>query len=357
MMKNASYLASALTLGAALLMNAPQAEARDYIHIVGSGTVYPFSRAVSEQLEKGGGKKDKGPKFKAPWLESTGTKGGIQLFCEGDGEAYADIVNTARRMSRKEFDQCQNNGVRDIIEVAVGHDAIAFAQSKKSPAMKLTRRDVYFALSRTIPDQTTKTTAPNRNKSWKQVSAALPDRKIEVIGPPGNAGFSELLREIVLETGCDGFPWLAAKRNSNSTDYKRACQDVRNDEGYDEAAINDERIVRELTVNETAIALMPFSLYAQYQDKLDALEIDGLVPKAENVASEQYPLSSTLYFYVKKSHVDYIPGLPKFIQEFTNERAFGDKGYLTTKGLIPLTAADRKVATDIVKTLAPMAAP
>ncbi|MFO1418258.1 MAG: substrate-binding domain-containing protein [Methylotetracoccus sp.] len=354
-MKKGRTLASAIALASAYVVGAPQAEARDYIHIVGSSTVYPFSKAVSDQLEKSSGKK--GPKFKAPWLESTGTKGGIQLFCEGDGEAYADIVNTARRMTRKEFDQCQANGVRDIVEVAVGHDAIVFAQSKKSPAMRLTRRDVYLAVSRMIPDSATKTVAPNRNKTWKQVNGALPDRKIAVIGPPGNAGFSEIFREAVLEPGCDAFPWLAAKRNTNSTDYKRACQDVRSDEGYDEAAINDERIVRELTVNEPAIALMPFSLFAQHQDKLDALEVDGVVPSSTNVASEQYPLSGTLYFYIKKSHVDYIPSLGKFVQEFTNEKAFGEKGYLVQKGLIPLTKEDRKVATDIVKLMAPMSAP
>jgi len=350
-MKNVEKLLSCLALGGALILSVQPASARDYIHIVGSANVYPFSKAVGEQLSKG-----KGAKFKVPWLESTGTKGGIQLFCEGDGEAFADIVNSARRMTRKEFEQCQSNGVRDIVEVAVGRDAMVFAQSKKSPAISLTRRDAYFALTRMVPDASKKI-SPNPNKTWKQVNAALPDRKIEVIGPPANSGLREVFRELVLESGCEGFPWLAAKRNANSAEYKKACQDVRSDDAYREAAVNDERIIRELSASESAIGLIPYSLVTQHKEKVDALEVDGVVPKKESIASGQYPLSNTLYFYVKKSHVNTIPGLAKYIQEFTNENAFGDKGYLAGKGLIPLSKEDRKVATGIVKTLAPMSAP
>ncbi len=344
-----------LALGLALTLHAEGVSAaRDYIHIVGSSTLAPFSKAVAEQLAKGS---KKSPGLKSPWLESTGTKGGIQLFCEGEGDDFADIANAARRMTRKEWEQCQNNGVRDIIEVAVGRDALVLAQSKNSPEMKLTRRDVYLSLSRMVPDALTKTTKPNTNKNWKQINSVFPDRKISYVGPPANAGLREVFRDLLLEPGCDGFPWLKTQANKNSNDYKRACQDVRTDGTYLDVAVNDPTTVRELTTNPAAIGLMNFGFFKEQKDKLAALEVDGVTPTEATVSSATYPLSGTLYFYVKKSHVAKIPGLQKFIDEFTSEKAFGDKGYLLSKGLIPLNKVDRKVSTDIAKLLAPAFAP
>ena len=355
MMSYTKNVLTPLALGLALTLNAEGVSAaRDYIHIVGSSTLAPLSKAVAEQLAKGS---KKSPGLKSPWLESTGTKGGLQLFCEGEGDDFADITNTARRMTRKEWQQCQTNGVRDIIEVAVGRDALVLAQSKKNPPMKLTRRDIYLSLTRMVPDAATKTTKPNPNKNWKQINAALPDRKIAYVGPPANAGLREVFRDLLLEPGCDGFPWLKAQANKNSNDYKRACQDVRSDGTYLDVAVNDPTTVRELTTNEAAIGLMNFGFFNAQKDKLAALEVDGVTPSESTVSSATYPLTGTLYFYVKKSHVGKIPGLAKFIEEFTSEKAFGDKGYLVAKGLIPLAKVDRKVSTDIAKLLAPAFAP
>lgn len=354
-MKFSKTFLTPLGLGLALTLNAEGVSAaRDYIHIVGSSTLAPFSKAVAEQLAKGS---KKAPGLKSPWLESTGTRGGLQLFCEGEGADFADIANSARRMTKKEWQECQSHGVRDIVEVAVGRDALVFAQSKKSQPMKLTRRDIYLAMTRMVPDDLKKTTSPNQFRSWKQINSALPERKIEFVGPPANSGLRELFRDAVLEPGCDGFPWLRAKANSNSQDYKRACQDTRNDRTYLDVAVNDPTTVRELTVNEAAVGLMNFAFFTQQSDKLAALEVDGVTPSLKTVASATYPLANTLYFYVKKSHVGRIPGLSKFIEEFTSERAFGDKGYLVPKGLIPLDKVDRKVSTDITKLLAPAFAP
>ena len=360
-MNNAGILKIAAALGAALALCTQGAMARDYIHIVGSSTVAPFSKAVAEQLGTGGTEKlgKKGTKkavagLKSPWLESTGTKGGIQLFCESNSEDSVDIVNAVRRMTKREYEQCRNNGVNEIVEIAIGRDAMVFAQSAKSPAMNLTRRDLYNALSRMIPS-TDRKLRLNTNKTWKQINAALPDRKIEVIGPPANSGFREIFQDMVLEPGCDGFPWLSAQRATMTQDYKKACQDVRTDQAYIQVTVNDDLVVRELVGNDHALGLVSYSLYLRNKDKLSALEIDGVAPKSDTITSELYPLSGELYIYVKKSHLDYIPGLARFIQEFTSERAFGDKGYLVVKnGLIPLAQVDRKVSTDIAKTFAPM---
>jgi len=361
-MKNAGILKIAV-LGSALALSAEGAAARDYIHIVGSSVVAPFSKAVAEQLATGGTEKvgKKGTKkvagLKSPWLESTGTKGGIQLFCESNAEESVDIVNAVRRMTKREYEQCRNNGVTEIVEIAIGRDAMVFAQSKKSPAMSLTRRDLYNALSRMIPT-TDRKLRLNTSKTWKQINGALPDRKIEVIGPPANSGFREIFQDMVLEPGCDGFPWLSAQRATMTQDYKKACQDVRTDQAYLQVTVNDSLVVRELVGNDHVLGLVAYSLYLRNDDKLAALEIDGVVPKSETITSEQYPLSGELYIYLKKSHADYIPGLSRFAQEFTSEQAFGDRGYLVLKnGLIPLAQVDRKVSSDIAKTLAVMSAP
>ena len=37
--------------------------------------------------------------------------------------------------------------------------------------------------------------------------------------------------------------------------------------------------------------------------------IDGVAPEFENIATRAYPVSRPLYFYVKKAHVDVIPGI------------------------------------------------
>ena len=354
-MRNAGKLKIAAVFGSAFALCAHSAAARDYIHIVGSSTVAPFAKSVGEQLGTKGTKKV--PPLKSPWLESTGTKGGIQLFCESNGTDSVDIANAVRRMTRKEYEQCRDNGVTEIVEIAIGRDAMVFAQSNKAPAMSLTRRDLYNALSRMIPT-TDKKLRINTNKTWKQVSGALPNRQIEVIGPPANSGFREIFQDMVLEPGCDGFPWLSAQRANMTQDYKKACQDIRGDQAYVQVTVNDDLVARELAGNEHALGLVSYSLYLRNKDRLAALDIDGVTPKGDTITSEQYPLSGELYIYVKKSHADYIPGLARFVQEFASERAFGDKGYLVQKnGLIPLDVVDRKVSTDIAKTMAVMAAP
>ena len=75
--------------------------ARDYISVVGSSTVFPFSSVVAEHFGKSN------PHFKTPKVESTGTGGGFKLFCAGIGAEYPDIANASRRVTPSEIELCQ----------------------------------------------------------------------------------------------------------------------------------------------------------------------------------------------------------------------------------------------------------
>ena len=189
-MKIAFVVASIALLAS---INTQAASNRDYIEIVGSSTVYPFAIAVAERF----GKRSK---FKTPKIESTGSGGGLKLFCNGVGVAHPDMTNSSRRIKQKEFEMCQKNGVTDIIEVLIGFDGIAFANSKKSEQFSLTRRDIYLALAKDIPNPDgSETFIVNPHKTWNDVNSALPATAIEVLGPPPTSGTRDAFAELALE--------------------------------------------------------------------------------------------------------------------------------------------------------------
>src|SRR5690554_4276856 len=104
--------ALAMTAAAGISLAAP-AVARDTISIVGSSTVYPFATVVAERFGSN-------TSFNTPKLESTGSGGGMKLFCQGIGTQHPDITNASRRMKASEFEMCQRNGVEAITEVKIG---------------------------------------------------------------------------------------------------------------------------------------------------------------------------------------------------------------------------------------------
>lgn len=324
-----------LILGAAgLFVAIGAAEARDQIRIVGSSTVYPFSTAVAETFGKT-------TKFKTPVVESTGSGGGLKLFCSGIGTAYPDITNASRRIKKSEVDRCAENGVAGVTEIKVGYDGIVMANSKASPLMKLTRKQIFLALAKDVPDSNGKLIA-NPHQTWKDVDSSLPDVKIEVLGPPPTSGTRDAFAELALEGGCKKFDSIAALKKSDKKKYKAVCHSVREDGAYVEAGENDVLIVRKLEANPKAFGVFGFSFLDQNADKVQGSIVDGTTPTFENIASGKYPVSRSLFFYVKQAHVNKIPGIKEYIAEFTSEKAFGDDGYLTDKGLIPMPQDERE---------------
>ena len=337
MHKNVLAIGAAISV-AVFSAQANAVSARDNINIVGSSTVYPFATVVAEQFDKAG-------KFKTPKVESTGTGGGIKLFCGGVGVEYPDIANASRRMKKSEFDACQKAGVKDIVEVEIGYDGIVLAHSTKAKPMTLTRKEIFLALAKQVPDpgcaDCDKLVA-NPYKTWKEINPSLPDTKIEVLGPPPTSGTRDAFAELAMESGCQAFGWIKALKEKDGSEFKKICQSLREDGAYVEAGENDNLIVQKLEANPNAVGIFGYSYLEQNTDKLAAASVDGVEPTYENISAKKYPISRPLYFYVKKAHVGVIPGLDRYVAEFTSEMAMGEEGYLTGKGLIPLPEKARK---------------
>ena len=321
---------------------------RDYISIVGSSTVYPFATTVAEQFGKT-------TKFKTPKIESTGSGGGMKLFCTGVGVETPDVTNASRRIKSSEYQKCQQNGVKDIVEIKIGYDGIVVANSKKAEQLKLSRKDLFLALAKDVPDpKGGEVLVPNPYKTWKDVNPELPATAIEVLGPPPTSGTRDAFVELAMEGGCKKFDFIKAMKKKDKKAYKGICHTVREDGAYIEAGENDNLIVQKLEANSQSLGIFGFSFLDQNGDKIQGSIIDGQAPTFENIADGKYPVSRPLYFYVKKAHVGVIPGIAEFLAEFSSDRTWGEDGYLTEKGLIPAPAEERAQFAADAKALTPL---
>jgi phosphate transport system substrate-binding protein len=277
------------------------------------------------------------------------------MFCSGVGVEHPDITNASRRIKKSEVETCQKNGVTDIVEVKIGYDGIAIANSKQAPAMKLSLRDIFLGLAKNVPDpKGGEKLVANPYKNWNEVDAALPDQPIEVLGPPPTSGTRDAFAELAMEGGCKTFDWIKAMKKTDKKQYKSICHTVREDGAYIEAGENDNLIVQKLDTNPKALGVFGYSFLDQNRDKIQASIIDGVAPEFETIADGSYPISRPLFFYVKKAHVDVIPGMREYLAEFTSEKAWGDEGYLSDRGLIPMPEAERKQFAEDAKNLTAM---
>lgn len=311
---------------------------RDYVYIVGSSTVYPFATVVAERFGRSS-------KFKTPKVESTGSGGGFKLFCDGIGVNYPDITNASRAIKQSEIEACAKNGVTDIIEVKIGYDGIVIANAIGSDTVQLDRKTIYLALAKDVPGANDGELVPNYYTNWSDIDAALPNTKIEVLGPPPTSGTRDAFVELVMEGGCKSIPWIKALKNEDGNRYRAVCHTIREDGAYVEAGENDNLIVQKLVTNPSAFGIFGFSFLDQNAEKIKGASVDGTLPTFEAISDGSYAISRPLFFYVKKAHAGVIPGIRAYLREFTSERAWGDEGYLSDRGLIPLPKGERaKVA-------------
>ena len=340
------------SVAAALLIagSAHAQSARDSIFIVGSSTVYPFTTVVAENFGRS-------TTFKTPKVESTGSGGGLKLFCAGVGVEHPDITNASRAIKDSEVELCKSNGVEEIIEVKVGFDGIVISNSKAGPSFDLSLRDVWLALAAEVPDPA----APDSGKlvanpytTWNQVNGSLPEIKIEVLGPPPTSGTRDAFVELAMESGCQSFSWIKDLKKADKDKFKTVCHTIREDGGYVEAGENDNLIVQKLQANANALGIFGFSFLDQNSDALKGKSINGVAPTFDAIADGSYPISRPLFFYAKKAHVGVIPGMREFLAEFTSEKAWGPEGYLIDRGLIPLPDAERKAVAERVENLETM---
>ena len=341
-----ALFASALIL-ASLSKVASAQSGRDYIYVVGSSTVYPFSTVVAERFGRSS-------EFKTPKVESTGSGGGLKLFCDGVGVDHPDIANSSRAIKSSEIELCASNGVADIVEVKIGYDGIVIANALDAPPISLSLRAIFLALAKNVPAANPGEVQPNPYTYWNEVDSNLPAQRIEVLGPPPTSGTRDAFVELAMEGGCKSFPWVAELKKTDDGAYKSLCHTVREDGAYVEAGENDNLIVQKLEANPSALGIFGFSFLDQNTEKVKGAAVDGSVPSFDAIADGSYVISRPLYFYAKKAHVDVIPGLRNFLREFTSDRAWGDEGYLSDRGLIPMPEGERAAMAADVRSLTPI---
>jgi phosphate transport system substrate-binding protein len=330
----------------AVLASVTAAEARDQIRIVGSSTVYPFTTAVAENFGQKTG-------MKTPIVESTGTGGGMKLFCAGIGVDHPDITNASRRIKKGEFEDCQKNSVTEIIELNIGFDGLTIAHSKSGPPMQLTLAQVFLALAKEIPGPDGKL-IPNPNVQWSDIDPSLPAVKIEVLGPPPTSGTRDSLHELFLEKGADQIDAMKKLKKDDAKAFEAAWKSIREDGAYIEAGENDNVIVQKLDANPNAFGVFGYSFLEENIGKLGGVPIDGVEPTFDNIAGNSYKGGRRLYVYFKKAHIGLVPGIREFAEEYVSPAALGEEGYLAAKGLVPLPPAElEKVSAELrqMKTL------
>ena len=338
-MKTRTFALAATALAA--LSISTIADARS-MRAVGSSTVYPFAKLAAERIGRAN------PKLGTPIIESTGTGGGFKLFCSGIGERYPDIANASRRMKASEAKQCAAAGVREVTEIQIGIDGIAFATARQTALSGLTTRDIYAALAKTPFGK------PNRARTWKDVNAKLPAIPIRVYGPPPTSGTRDALTELILTAGCETNAGMAALAKTNKDKHKAICTGLREDGAFIEAGENDNLIVQKLAANPNTVGIFGYSFLEENAAKLKGISINGVQPTYETISSFKYPGARPLYVYVKNAHARAIPAIRAFVAEITKESAVGPKGYMRAHGLVAAPAPIRARSQLAARNLTPV---
>ena len=324
MLKSSQTQFTAIVTGAVAALGvaaAGTAGAAEQIRIVGSSTVYPFSSYVAEELGAT-------TSIKTPVVESTGSGGGMKLFCAGNGADTPDVTNASRRMKPSEFKLCADNGVTDITEAIIGFDGIVMAQNADDAPINLSREQVTLAVAAKVPVDGK--LVKNPYKRWKDIDSSLPDREIIIFGPPTSSGTRDAFEELVMEHGSE-----------NIAGYDEAYTRIRQDGAYVPSGENDNLIVQKLAKNKDAFGIFGFSFLEENRDKIAGATIDGVTPKRDLISSGEYPVSRSLFFYTKNAHLESVPGVKKYVDLFLSEKMIGEKGLLKDLGLIPLPQGKR----------------
>ncbi|MBU2863847.1 substrate-binding domain-containing protein [Reinekea forsetii] len=325
-------LAAALTTIASV--SALQAHARDQINIVGSSTVYPFATVVAERFGRS-------TSFATPTIESTGSGGGLKLFCDGVGESTPDITNSSSYIKQSQYEACAEKGI-GIIEVKIGYDGIAVANSKKGEKLDVTQQEIFLALAAKVPGTKAGELIENPYKTWSDINPKLPNVAIRVLGPPPTSGTRAAFVELVMQKGCAKFDWIKDLKSSDKSQYLEICDSMREDGAFVEAGENDNLIVQKLEADPNAYGIFGYSFLDQNSDKVQGAAFNGIDISFDSISDGSYPVSRPLHFFVKKNHIGVIPGILEYVNTFLSPAAQGEDGYLAEKGLIPLGSQELK---------------
>ncbi|WP_184078668.1 substrate-binding domain-containing protein [Sphingobium subterraneum] len=340
-MKLSTKIFLATTLAAVVAVPA-SAQMRRNIRVVGSSTVYPFTKAVSERFAAAN------RNVPAPIVESTGTGAGAKLFCAGVGAQHPDILDASRRMKASEFKTCAANGVSQITEIQVGLDGLTLAQTKNGQLRNVSVKDVYMAIAAAPFGK------PNRAKTWKDVNPSLPALPIRVYGPPTTSGTRSSIEDLLMNPVCDTNPSVVALKKTNEAQYNKICKGIREDGAYINAGENDNLIVQKLEGDPTAVGFFGYSYLEENASRLRGVSLNGVEPTYATISTFKYPGARALYIYVKNAHAQAIPGIRQFVAEYVKEGTFGPNGYLKNAGIVASPDAIRSRAAKFGTTLTPM---
>ena len=310
------------------------------IRVVGSSTVYPFTKAVAEEFMRAN------PGVGVT-VESTGTGAGMKLFCAGVGAKFPDAVNASRAMKKSEYEQCAANGVKQIVEVPIGIDGLTIIEGTDGPGMNLSQADIYKALAANPFGK-----GPNTAQTWKDVNPALPAVKIRVLGPPPTSGTRDSLVELYLTKGCESDPAMKDLKKTDEDKHKDLCTKVREDGAFVEAGENDNLLVQKVSGNPGTLGILGFSYLEQNADKVRPVKIGGISPTEQTIADLSYPGARKLYVYIKGEHMAAKPKLRDLVAAFARMWAAG--GALEKKGLVPFIGADAAAAAKQAADMKPL---
>lgn len=329
-----THIASFAALIAAGALAAAPAAARDQIRIVGSSTVFPFTQAVAEEFSNATGNP-------APVVESTGTGGGMRIFCGGVGPDHPDLTGASRAMTQSEWELCQQNGVTEVSEALIGYDGLSIAVSRSGADLDLTEAQVFQALAAEV--EVDGEVVANPYRRWSDIDPSLPDTEITVFGPPPTSGTRDAFVELVMHDGCESFEAIGALEGDRKSEV---CSRMRTDGPFIEAGENDNLIVQRLQQDPDTLGIFGYSFLFENQDTLKAVTVNGIAPTPETIADGSYPVARPLFFYVKNPHRNVIPGLNEFVEEYVSEGSIGPSGYLGERGLVALPDEDRARVQD-----------
>ena len=310
------------------------------MRVVGSSTVYPFTKAVAEEFMRAN------PGITVT-VESTGTGAGMKLFCAGVGSQFPDLEDASRAIKKSEYETCVKNGVKQVIEVPVGIDGLTIIEANNGPAMNLTQADIYKALAANPFGK-----GPNKAQTWKDVNPSLPAVKIRVLGPPPTSGTRDSLVDLYLEKGCDTDPAMKTLKASNEDQHKQICTKIREDGAFVEAGENDNLLVQKVASDPGTLGILGYSYLEQNADKIRPVQIAGVAPTEETIANLSYPGARKLFIYVKGEHMQAKPKLRDFVAQYAKMWSKG--GALERRGLVPFGGTDATSATQQASDLKPL---
>lgn len=348
------------------------------IRVVGSSTVYPFSTATAENFGARSG-------FRTPVVEGTGTGGGMNLFCAGVGQRHPDMTGASRRMLASEYDLCRRNGVDSITEILIGYDGVVMANSVDGPEVRdLTLPSIFLALAAEIPmpvdadgealfdargrplqgrdftdivGYACDAFIPNPFGRWSDIDPNLPRERIEVIGPPPTSGTRDAFVELGMHEGARGIDCLAEMEQADAGRFGQTASRVREDGAWIDGGENDNVIVQTIAQTPGQFGIFGYSYLEQNSDRIRGVAINGVMPEYDLISDRTYPISRSMYFYVKNQHVGVVPGMAEFVEEFVSDEAFGPFGYLADRGLVAMPEDERIRVREESAAMTPMPRP